>query len=174
MRILIIILLLLTASCSNNKVVKNRNFEDNNALIHIFDESLDDGNYTISVVGLAGTTSQDSKSFNVKVDTSKPTGLVISSIPYLCIGTEQSKPTLHLDDGYLDDDVVYYNVSLFDSENNYMIDFDIPYKLEDIKEMNIYEILKIVLVVLVGTYVISTLIHSFAEIIGIFKSVKSK
>lgn len=65
-------------------------------------------------------------------------------------------------------------IDLFDSENNYMIDFDIPYKLEDIKEMNIYEILKIVLVVLVGTYVISTLIHSFAEIIGIFKSVKSK
>jgi hypothetical protein len=65
-------------------------------------------------------------------------------------------------------------VDLFEKGQDHTFDLNVTYNFEDIKEMDIYELMKLVLIILVGTYVFSTIIHSLAELIGIFKSAPIK
>lgn len=57
------------------------------------------------------------------------------------------------------------------NQSNYVFDFNISHNFDDVKNMPIYEILKIALIVLVSTYVISMIMHSLVELIGVFKSI---
>ena len=60
------------------------------------------------------------------------------------------------------------------NQSSYVFDFNISHNFDDLKQMPIYEILKIALIVLVSTYVISMIIHSLVELISVFKSIPVK